>query len=88
MGWAASVLYTITGESKYREIAVRVGDNLIALQSREGYWSGVGEITDTPSPSLSAEMVIWLDEIHQAVGQEVTAPVVRDMSVGVMSPGR
>ena len=72
VGGAASVLYTITGESKYRDMAVRVGDNLIALQSPEGSWRNAVEITDTPSPTLTAEMVIWLDEIHQAVGQETT----------------
>jgi hypothetical protein len=73
VGWAASVLYTITGESKYREMAIRVGDNLIALQSPEGNWSDALQITDTPSSTLTAEMVIWLDEIHQAVGQETGA---------------
>ena len=46
------------------------GDNLIALQSEDGYWSGVGEITETPDENMSAEMVIWLDEIYQAVGHE------------------
>ena len=70
VGWAASVLYTLTGQSKYREMAIRIGDNLIALQSPEGNWSDALQITNTPSPTLTAEMVIWLDEIHQAVGQE------------------
>ena len=70
VGWAASVLYTLTGRSKYRDMAVRVGDNLIALQSPEGNWSDALQITEPPSPTLTAEMVIWLDEIHQAVGQE------------------
>lgn len=69
-GWAAAVLYTITGEQKYKDMAVRIGDNLIALQSEDGYWSGVGEITETPDENMSAEMVIWLDEIYQAVGHE------------------
>ena len=62
------MLYTITGEQKYKDMAVRVGDNLIALQSEDGYWSGIGEITEMPNENLSAEMVIWLDEIYQAVG--------------------
>ena len=51
-------------------MAVRVGDTLIALQSEDGYWSGVGEITETPDENMSAEMVIWLDEIYQAGGHE------------------
>ena len=69
-GWAAAVLYTITGEQKYKDMAVRIGDNIIALQSEEGFWSGALEKTDTPSLNLSAEMVVWLDEIYQAVGRE------------------
>jgi hypothetical protein len=69
-GWAAAVLYTITGEQKYKDMTVRIGDNIIALQSEEGYWSGALEKTDTPSINLSAEMVVWLDEIYQAVGHE------------------
>ena len=67
-GWAASVLYTITGEQKYKDMAVRIGDNIIAMQSDEGFWSGAVEKTDTPSINLGAEMVVWLDEIYQAVG--------------------
>ena len=69
-GWGAAVLYTITGEQKYRDMTVRIGDNVIALQSEDGSWSGALEKTDTPDLNLSAEMVIWLDEIYQAVGHE------------------
>ena len=66
VGWAASLLYTITGEPKYRDMAVRVGDNLIALQSEEGYWSWPGE--DQPGNDITAELTVWMDEIYQAVG--------------------
>jgi hypothetical protein len=68
VGWAASVLYTLTGEAKYREMAVRVGENIIEAQLADGYWSSVGE--DGPSNDATAEMVVWLDEIYQAVGHE------------------
>jgi len=68
VGWAASILYTLTGEKKYQQMAVRVGHNLIAAQSRKGYWTALGG--KKPSGNLTAEMVIWLDEIHQAVGHE------------------
>jgi hypothetical protein len=67
-GWAASVLYSITGEEKYKDMAIRIGENIIAMQSEEGFWSGELEKTDTPSINLSAEMVVWLDQIYQAVG--------------------
>ena len=46
-GWAAAVLYTITGERKYKDMAVRIGDNIVALQSEDGSWSGVLQKTDT-----------------------------------------
>ena len=66
VGWAASVLYTLTGERKYRDMAVRVGDNLIALQAGDGSWHSQED--DAPSNDATAEMVVWLDEIYQAVG--------------------
>ena len=69
VGWAASVLYTLTGERKYRDMAIRVGDSLIRLQSDEGYWWGLSPERE-PGNTLTAEMVIWLDEVYQSVGHE------------------
>ena len=66
VGWAASVLYTLTGEQKYREMAVRAGDNLIAVQGDDGSWRSM--VTDKPDIDMTAEMTVWLDEIYQAVG--------------------
>jgi hypothetical protein len=64
VGWASALLYTLTSESKYREMAIRVGDNLIAAQGPDGAWS-----TNLLSCNdATAEMVVWLDEIDQAVG--------------------
>ena len=74
VGWAASVLYTLTGEDKYRDMAVRVGDNLIERQSAEGYWEWKAEDgTSAPHNDVTAEMVVWLDEISQAVGHVQSA---------------
>ncbi len=74
VGWAASLLYTLTGEDKYREMAVRVGDNLIETQSADGSWGWkTGDGTSAPSSDITAEMVVWLDEISQAVGHLQTA---------------
>jgi len=67
VGWASSLLYKITGEDKYREMAVRVGDSIIAAQTRKGCWNFPG--TTTPHNGITAEMVVWLDEIHQAAGE-------------------
>lgn len=65
VGWAAALLYSLTGQQKYREMAIRVGDNLIALQKRSGCWYAVEE--PVASTGITAEMVLWLDEICQAV---------------------
>jgi hypothetical protein len=67
VGWAASVLYGLTGEQKYLDMAVKVGDNILAQQPDDGSWS-FG--SDEPSNDVTAEMVVWLDEIHQAAGRD------------------
>jgi hypothetical protein len=63
VAWAASLLYTFTREEKYRNIAARAGDNLIQAQDADGGWK--------PSfmswNDATAEMVVWLDEIDQAL---------------------
>ena len=66
VAWAASLLFRITGEEKYRAMAVRIGHNLIRLQSKHGYWSGVGQ--QTPNYDSTAERVVWMDEIAQVAG--------------------
>ena len=63
VGWAASLLFGLSGKEKYREMAIRIGKNLAALQSEQGFWSGVGQTT--PSNDSTAERVIWMDEIAQ-----------------------
>ncbi len=68
VGWASSLLFTITGEIKYKKMAIRIGDNLITAQSKKGFWKVPGN--DTPSIGLTAEMTVWLNAIHQAVGVE------------------
>jgi hypothetical protein len=67
-GWGASVLYTLTGEEKYRDLATRIGDSLLSHQAEDGYWYGSSP-DKKPSLNLTAEMVIWLDEINQSIGQ-------------------
>ena len=66
VAWAASVLFTLTGERKYRDMAVKIGNNIVEQQSPDGSWSSVG--TEGPSNDATAEMVVWLDEVYQAVG--------------------
>ena len=64
VGWAASVLYTLTGEEKYKALAIRVGDMLVETQEEDGAWS-MGTMSRN---DIAAELVVWLDEIDQSVG--------------------
>ena len=59
-----SVLHTLTGEEKYRAMALRVGDARIEAQSGDGS-RAPGEKHQN---DCTAERVISLDEIDQAVG--------------------
>ncbi len=70
VGWAGAMLYTLTGESKYRDMAVRVGDNLIESQMDDGAWNWPEIGVTGPHNDITAEMVVWLDEIHQAIGED------------------
>lgn len=65
VGWAASVLYTLTGEEKYKRMAIKVGDNLLDKQAEAGYWCSGSD--SEPSVDATAELTVWLDEIYQAV---------------------
>ena len=64
VAWAASVLYTLTSKEVYKNLAEKIGSNILAQQTSDGSWQSVGE------PMLrndaTAEMVVWLDEIYQA----------------------
>ena len=60
------MLFTLTGEQKYRDLAVKVGNNIVGQQSPTGWWASVG--SEGPSNDATAEMVVWLDEVYQSVG--------------------
>ena len=70
VGWAASMMYTLTNETVYRDMAIRVGNNLIEAQSDNGAWEWAASGKTGPNNDATAELVVWLDEIHQAVGQD------------------
>ena len=64
--WAAAVLWTLTREGKYRDIAIKVGRNIVDSQHAEGWWCMPGE-EGVPNDDVTAEMVVWLDEAYQAI---------------------
>lgn len=66
VGWAAAMLYTLTDEDKYRKMAIRIGENLINSQLENGAWLWPVSGHNLPHNDITAEMVVWLDEIHQA----------------------
>jgi hypothetical protein len=57
-------MYTLTGEQRYRAMADRVGRLLVETQEADGSWHMEGIVHN----DLTAELVVWLDEIHQALG--------------------
>jgi hypothetical protein len=77
VGWAASLLYTLTGKDIYREMALRVGQYLIWTQTADGSWC----FPSMCSNDVSAEMVVWLDEIYQACGGGADSVTVASASV-------
>jgi len=65
VGWAAALLWHHRRKQKYREMAERVGDNLLSAQQPDGCWQ-----PDQPYRNdFTAEFVVWLDEIHQILGE-------------------
>ena len=66
-GWCAALLYSISGEDKYYQMSYRIAKNIIKLQSKNGSWSGAIKIKDKSSTNLTAEMVIWLNEIYRVM---------------------
>lgn len=63
VSWAASNLYTVTGLTKYRDIVIKVADNVVDQQTADGSWESLIGTNDA-----TAEMTYWLDQIHQSVG--------------------
>tara|TARA_A100001037_G_scaffold306712_1_gene354461 strand:- start:70616 stop:71662 length:1047 start_codon:yes stop_codon:yes gene_type:complete len=66
-GWAAALLFSISKEEKYFKIAYKIADNIIKLQSGNGSWIDPNKISDMHSINLTAEMVIWLNQIHRYI---------------------
>jgi hypothetical protein len=38
VGWGASLLYQITGDARYRDVVLKVGEHYVRDQNPEGYW--------------------------------------------------
>lgn len=67
VGWGCAQMYWITGEDKYRQAAIAVGDYLLDTQKAEGVWDLGGPYASDRATLLdiTAEFVVWLAEIAQ-----------------------
>ena len=65
VSWATSNLYTVTGLEKYRDITIKVANNLVDQQTEKGSWDSVIGENDA-----TAELTYWLDQIYQSLGAD------------------
>jgi hypothetical protein len=64
VGWGAALIYAVTGESRYLELAERVGRALLAQQTAEGAWDNTGGyLTDAVRTEVTCEFIVLLDEM-------------------------
>jgi|SRR5262245_12522974 len=71
-GVGAAYLYRLTGERRYREIALAVAEFIVNLQTPCGCWQESPQTNAAPPGALSwsdmdmtAEYVLWLDQIQR-----------------------
>ena len=64
VGWGAALIYGVTGEGRYLELAERVGRALLAQQTAEGAWDNTGGYsTDAVRTEVTCEFIVLLDEM-------------------------
>ena len=69
IGWGASLMYALTGDDKYRQVACTVADYLVESQDECGRW-GLDMPPSVPEhvyQDITAEFVAWLTEIRQHI---------------------
>ena len=74
-GWGCAMLYRITGETRYRDIAFHVANNIVSRQNADGSWVssaqgyGAGEQAALTNADLdvTAEFTLWLTLISSNV---------------------
>lgn len=69
VGWGAALLYGCTGEARYRDLATRVGEAMLAQQTDSGGWDNTGGyVNDAVRAEVTAEFVVLLDEMAGGLG--------------------
>jgi len=64
VGWGAALLYGATGEERYRALAERVGEAMIAQQTDTGGWDNTGGfVNEAIRAEVTSEFVVLVDEM-------------------------
>ncbi len=68
VGWGAALLYSATGEDRYRSLAERVGEAMIAQQTDSGGWDNTGGyVNDAIRAEVTSEFIVLVDEMIGAL---------------------
>ncbi len=68
VGWGAALVYGVSGEQRYLDLAARVGRALIAQQTPAGAWDNTGGYTtDAVRTEVTCEFIVLLDEMIAGV---------------------
>jgi len=69
--WGAAVLSMITGERKYADWLLRMGDWFVAIQDADGAWRNTAYLDPNPTLgsriTVTAEFIVHLDSIEAAL---------------------
>ena len=65
VGWGASLLFRITKDRKYADLAFAICDHLVSIQSDNGQW--LSSMEPVYSFDQTAECAIWLREISSSL---------------------
>ncbi len=64
VGWGAALVYGASGDTKYLDLAARVGRAMIAQQTPEGAWDNTGGYTsEAVRTEVTCEFIVLLDEM-------------------------
>jgi hypothetical protein len=64
----AAVYYSITGDERARDAALRFADYVVARQRPEGAWDNPASDSEIVLLDHTAEMIVWLNEIAATLG--------------------
>ena len=71
--WGSSLLWTITGETIYRDWTLRMGDWYVDTQEPDGYWHPLVERTEADRIEVTLEFVMHLDTLIGALASRPLA---------------